>query len=106
MRVAVQILGNVSLNQPPRPRPGCLYFPQGGMAASVWPESVRVIVKLWLVIRFQNGADDFLQQFVFPRGNPQRAELSVFLRNIHPSDWRPSIALMTKVVDETLDFRQ
>src|SRR5262245_29009764 len=48
-----EAVGDVSLGKPHGPGPGLLYFPQRGMTASPFPETVRPARELRLVIRLQ-----------------------------------------------------
>src|SRR5262249_53056183 len=90
----VEALNQVSLDIPLDPSPVPGDFPQGGVTTSASPEPVRVPTELRLIIRFQKGANHFLQQFIRPGRNPERPQLSRFLGNVRPSGWSPSIAFL------------
>jgi hypothetical protein len=48
-----EAVGDVSLDKPHGPGPGLLYFPQRGMTAPPFPETMRPARKLRLEIRLQ-----------------------------------------------------
>ena len=53
MAEAAEAVGDVSLDEPHGPGPGLLDFPERGMTAPPFPETVRPASKLRLVIRLQ-----------------------------------------------------
>jgi hypothetical protein len=64
--------------------------------------------ELRLVVCFQDGTHDFLQQLVGPGRD---AERSCFPRlfwfgDMRPSDWRPAVSLEAQGFDDLVDFRQ
>jgi hypothetical protein len=62
----VEALRDVALDEPPRPRPALLDRRQGGVAAPVRAEAVRMVAELRLVVCLQDLAHNVLQQFVRP----------------------------------------
>ena len=68
----VETLVDIALDEPLDPSPVLGDLPQGGVTTSTGAEPVGVRAELRLVVRFQKGADDFLQQFIRPSGNPER----------------------------------
>src|SRR6266404_6192121 len=63
--------------------------------------------ELRLVIRFQQGTDHFLQQFIRPRRQPQRALLRrVLLLDVSAPDRGPLIALIPQRLDDRPDLPQ
>ena len=59
-----EAVGYVSLDKPHGPGPGILHFPQRGMAAPPFPETMRAARKLRLVVRLQNQAHHLADQLV------------------------------------------
>jgi hypothetical protein len=55
---------DVSFDIPPGSCPGFTDRGQGSVASSVWPETVGLLRKLWVVIGFQNGAYHFLYELI------------------------------------------
>src|SRR4249919_1179109 len=100
----VEEFGDVALYKPARASPCGLDFLQGCMASSAWAEPVGVLTHLRFVVRFENGAHDFLQELILPGGQSERSLTSFLLWNVDTSYWRPSVALMTNVVNEPFDF--
>src|SRR5215470_14340715 len=74
----VEEFGDVALHQPARAGPGGLDLSKRCMASSLRTEPMGMLTHLRLVVGFQNGAHDFLQQLVFPRGQPQRSLTSFY----------------------------
>jgi hypothetical protein len=66
-----------------------------------------VVAELRFVIRLQDEAYYFLQQFVGPGGQAKRAQVfAVFLGDVDPSHWRPAIPFAAQGGDHGIDFRQ
>lgn len=62
----VEVLSNISFNEPPCSRPCMLYLLQCSVAAMVGAKAVGMVAKLRLEVGFEDRADDFLQQLIFP----------------------------------------
>ena len=97
---------DVSLDEPFRTCPYVMDFGKGCLTAFVASEAVRVSAELGLEVCFQDGSHDFLQQFIGPRGDAQRACLAVGLWDVNPSDGGPSIAFLAQEVNDRVDFPQ
>ena len=97
---------DVSLDEPADTGPVSDHLAQSGVAPPVGPEAVGMVGELRLVVGFQNHPDDLLKQLVRPRRYAQGAGIAVRLGNVHPSHRRPSEPLVTKLVDDAVDFRQ
>jgi hypothetical protein len=61
----------VSFYEPVR-SPPCAYLTQGGMTSPLWTETMRSFAELRFVIRFQQTAKHFLNEFIRPGGHTQR----------------------------------
>ena len=61
---AAEAVGNISLDKPHGPGPGLLDFPQRGMTAAPFPETVRPARKLRLVIRLQQEPHHLAGEFI------------------------------------------
>jgi hypothetical protein len=59
-----EAVGDVSLDKPHGPGPGVLRLPQCGVAAPSFPETVRPVRELRLVIRLEKQADHLADQLV------------------------------------------
>src|SRR5262249_3829390 len=94
---------NISLDEPLGPDPALLDLDQGGVATSVRPEAVGESRELRLVIRLQEGADYFLQQFVAPGRHPQWSETSFLLGDVDPADGSPAVAFRAELLDDRPD---
>lgn len=57
---------------------------QGGVATSVWPESMWGVCKHLFIDGFENHAHYLLYKFVLKRRNPKRSFLPVFLGYVCP----------------------
>src|SRR5438067_11495030 len=75
------------------------------MTASPWPESVGPVGERRFVVRLQQQADHFADEFVRPGRQSQRAGLPVLLRDVDPPDGGESVALVTHRRDDTADLR-
>ncbi len=104
----IETLGDVSLDEPRHTSPRLRYFRKGRVTAPSRPEAVRAVGELRLVIRFQKGADHFLQQLVRPRRQTQRSASSgcSFLVDVHTPDRGPPIALVPQRIDDRLNLLQ
>ena len=63
-RCMIQATFDVAFDIPPCPCPGFTDRGEGSGASSVWPETVGLLRKLWVVIGFQNGAYHFLYELI------------------------------------------
>ena len=66
MAQAAEAVGNITLDKPGRPGPGPGYFRQCGMAAAAGTETMRTAGKTRLVVRLQQDAHYFADQFIRP----------------------------------------
>lgn len=96
---------DISFDEPLRAVPSMLDSGQGRMATMLRTETVGVLAKLRLVVCFQDGTHDLLQQFVGPDGDAEWSHLPIGLGNILPPRRRPSVSLMTESVDDRRDLR-
>jgi len=99
-------LGNVALDEPVGTLPSGFHFAQCSVTAASGSETMGVPTKLGVVIRIEDRAYYLLEQLVGPGREAQRAQIPVFLRDIRPLHWRPSIAFMPQIGDERVDFVQ
>lgn len=98
---------DVTLNEPGGPVPSPVDRVEGGVTPPTRSEAVGVVAELRLVIRFQQGAYDFLQQFVGPGWQAQWALLArAFLLDVDAPHGGPAIPLVPQRLDNRLDFRQ
>src|SRR5712691_1446040 len=103
---AVKALRDITFDEPGCAVPRAVDLAQRGVAPVAWSESVRVWRELRLVVGLQNHPDNLLKQLVCPRRNAQGASLPIGFGNIDPPNRRPSVTLMTHIVNESVDFRQ
>ena len=90
-----------------RPAPLVVDLLQGGVTPAAWTEPVGAVGELRLIIRFQEGADHFLQQLIRPRRQTQRALLRRVLPvDIGAPDRGPPIALIPQRIDDRLNLLQ
>src|SRR5579884_3763322 len=83
---------DIPLDQPRGPMPSPIDRVQSGMTTASRSKAVGMIAELRLVIRFQQGAYHFLQQFVGPRGQAQCALLGrAFLLDVDASHRGPAV---------------
>src|SRR6266511_3365868 len=102
-----ETVGDVAFDEPYRPAPLALDLVQGGVTSAAWAEAVGEVGELRLVIRFQKGADHFLQQLVRPCRQPQRALLRrVLLVDVGAPDRSPPIALVSQRLNDRLNLPQ
>ncbi len=102
-----ETVGDIALDEPHRPTPLTLDLVQRGMTPTTWAEPVGAIGELRLVIRLQQRTDHFLQQFVRPRRQTQRALLRrVFLVDVSPPCRGPPVALVPQRFDDRLNLSQ
>ena len=78
----VKTSADISLNKPDRPFPRVHDLNQSSMTSPVWSEPMGMGTELRLVIRLQDEANHFLQEFVRPGGNAKGAPFSVCFRYI------------------------
>lgn len=64
---------DISFDEPFRTLPTIVDGLQGGPAAAIRSEAVRGRAELRLAVCFQDGTHDFLQQFVLPDWDAERA---------------------------------
>src|SRR5437899_826570 len=81
---------DVSLDEPFHTLPGMEDVLQGCVASASRSESVRGRAELRLVVCLQNGAHDFLQQFVRPSRDAERSCFSIPFRNLDATNGGPS----------------
>jgi len=98
--------GAIALHTPARASPRGLDLLQGGAASSTGAEPAGVFAHLRFVVRFQNGAHDFLQELLLPGGQSERLPPSFLLYAMHTSDWHPSVAFVTTLIKHAFDRRQ
>ena len=63
---APKAVGDITLDEPGCPFPGLGYLRQRGVAAAAGTETMRVAGELRLVIRFQENAHHFADEFIRP----------------------------------------
>ncbi len=63
---AAEAVGDITLNEPGCPGPGCGYFRQCGMTAAAGTETVRAAGEPRLIIRLQENAYYFANEFIRP----------------------------------------
>ena len=104
----VETLSDITLNEPRGTPPSGINRLQRGVTAPASPEPMRVIGKLWFVIRVKEHTNYFLQQFVRPRRQTKRAFLRrrAFLGDVDSPCWLPSIALIAQRFDDCLNLVQ
>src|SRR5262249_8846237 len=95
---------DVTLDEPLHAFPGLVDPVQRGMATASWPETVREVGELRLVVGVQQATHDLLQQLVRPRRDAEGTHLPVGLRDIRPPHRGPPKAFMTYEVDEVFDL--
>ena len=59
-----EAVGDATLDKPHRPGPGLLYFPQRGMAASPFPETVRPARESRFVVRLKEQAHHLADELI------------------------------------------
>ena len=69
----VEIGGQIALDEPARPLPRRLDGLERSTASAVGTETVRQWAELRFVIGFEDGANDFLEEFVLPGGDAEWA---------------------------------
>src|SRR5712692_9729134 len=97
---------DVSLDEPFGSFPNVDNRGQRRVTAAFGSEPVGVVGKLGLIVSLQERAHYFLQQFVLPRRDTERALLPVRLRDVSPSHWRPVKALGSDFLDQGGDSCQ
>src|SRR6266700_1226483 len=101
---AAEAVGDVALNKPGDPGPGFAYLPQCGVTPSPFPEAVRPVRENRLVIRLQEEAHHFADQFIGPRRHTERAKLPVFLRDPGAARRREPVPLAAHQLNDLADL--
>ena len=102
----VEIVGDVALDKPPCSCPLVLDFCKGCVAPAGRSKAVGALTKLRFVLPFQDAPYYCLKQFIFPGWSTERASFAIGFGDVPPSYWRPSVSLVTHLVDELVDLRQ
>ena len=97
---------DIPFDKPADTGPVCNHVAQGGVAPPVGPKAVGMVGELRFVVGFQNHPDDLLQQLVRPRRYAQGTGSPIWFGKVDPSHWRPPEPLITKLVDDAVDFHQ
>jgi hypothetical protein len=100
-----ETIGDISLNEPGRPRPCLGYLAQCGVAAAAGAETMGTVGERRLVVRLQQEADHLADELVRPGRQAERPRLPVLLRDIDPLDWLESVALVAQRIDDAPDLR-
>src|SRR5436190_15903730 len=100
----IEALLDVSLQKPVGSFPSLFNLAEGRVTSPVWAEPMRRFTELRLVVRLKQASHDFLKQFVREARQTEWSHFPLFLRHIRPSNGCPTIASVTKIVDDLLDF--
>jgi hypothetical protein len=95
---------DITLDEPGCTCPAYEDVTQGCVASPFRSEAVGRGGELWLVVCFQKGAYDFLQQFIGPRWDAERAGLSILFGNESTTHGGPSISFISEEFDDSLDL--
>ena len=79
-----ETVGDVSLDKPGCPGPCFGHFAQRGVAAAAGAETVGTVGELRLVVRLQQEADHFADEFIRPGRQAERLVFTVLLRYVCP----------------------
>src|SRR6516165_8120858 len=90
---------DVPLDEPFHTLPGMEDVLQGCVAPTSHSESVGGRAELRFVVCFQDGAHDFLQQFVRPSRDAERSCSSIPFRNLDATNGGPSETFESKPSD-------
>src|SRR5580693_8957886 len=102
---AAETVGDISLYEPGRSRPVMLYLGQCRVASPAGTETVRTVGELRFVIRFQQQAHHFADQFIRPGWQAERPELAAFFRDVNPFHGLEPVALVAQRIDDAPDLR-
>ena len=97
---------DIAFYEPRGSKPVAIYFPESRMASSLWAKAMRAIAELWLVIRAEDQANDFLQQLITPGRHAERALLGrVLFLDVDAPRRCPSILFISQGFNDVIDFR-
>src|ERR1700719_874026 len=104
---APEAVGDITLDKPGRPFPGLGYLRQRGMAAAAGTETMRAAGEPRFIIRFQENAHYFADEFIRPRRQAERPQFAAaLLRDVNPSRWLEPVALVAQRIDDPPDLGQ
>src|SRR5262249_39452627 len=95
---------DVSLDEPGRSLPRPLDFAESRVASLFGPEAMGVRTEPPFVVWFQECPQGFLEEFVAPGWNAERAFLPVCFGNLRSANGRPDIPVLPKQSDDVLDL--
>ena len=97
---------NIAFYQPGGACPAVVNRREGSVTTARRTEPVGLVGELGLVIRLQNEANHFLQQFARPGRETQWSHFPVLPGNVRPPDWRPSEPFEAQSPDDGVDLCQ
>src|SRR5260370_23401617 len=100
----IKALSNISLQKPPRSFPGLPDFTEGCMTSPIRTEPVRAGAHLRFIVCLQDESHDFLEEFIRPGRQAQRAKFAIPFWDENPLYWCPSVAFIAQIINDRLNF--
>src|SRR5260370_4851524 len=93
----IKALSNISLQKPPRSFPGLPDFTEGCMTPPIRTRPVRAGAHLRLILCLQDKSHDFLEEFIRPGRQAQRAKFAITFWDQNPLYCTPSLACIAHI---------